>query len=107
MATSMRIIERPDYVADSTRLVHVRQNEHGNFDPPPGAMWHEPELDGEHGECWAVVLPDGYVWRTNVSGSDGYWEVSGIPPHISVSPSIDNSGNGGWHGHITLGVMEP
>ncbi len=69
-------------------------------------MWHEPELDGERGECWAIVLPNGRVWRTTISGSDGYWDVSGTPPGITVSPSInDTDPRGGWHGFIRNGEL--
>jgi hypothetical protein len=71
----------------------------------PGSMWREPELDSDGRECWAVVLPNGRVWRTTDQGDDGgFWTVSGTPPHISVSPSIeDPDPDGSWHGSITGG----
>ena len=79
----------------------------------PGDMWHEPESDmtGEPvvRECWAIVLPNGRIWRTTDPASDpphSLWDVSGDPPGITVSPSInDTDPRGGWHGFITNGEL--
>lgn len=77
----------------------------------PGTMWREPEQDTDGRECWAVVLPNGRVWRTTDPASDpphALWDVSGEPPAITVRPSInDTSPRGGWHGWITNGEMTP
>lgn len=109
MTTPLRIVERPLPPGQQVgRVGRVSGIGGDSLMLDAGDMWHEPELDGEHGECWAIVLPNGRVWRTNVSGSDGYWEVTGTPPHITVSPSInDTSPRGGWHGWIRNGEMEP
>jgi hypothetical protein len=79
----------------------------------PGDMWHEPESDmtGEPvaRECWAVVLPNGRVWRTTDPASDPphpLWDVTGQPPRITVHPSInDTDPRGGWHGWIENGEL--
>ena len=75
----------------------------------PGAMWREPEEDLHGRECWAIVLPNGRVWRTTDPASDPphqMWDVSGEPPALTVSPSInDSSPRGGWHGWITSGEL--
>jgi hypothetical protein len=76
-----------------------------------GDMWHEPDLDEDGRECWAIVLPNGRVWRTTDLGSDSPhppWDVTGEPPAITVSPSInDESPRGGWHGFIRAGGLVP
>ena len=105
MSVSLRVVVRP--LPPGKVLGRVGRGPDGPM-LDPGDMWHEPELDGEHGECWAVVLPNGRIWRTNVSGSDGYWTVTGTPPQITVSPSInDTDPRGGWHGFIRNGEMDP
>jgi Family of unknown function (DUF6527) len=99
----LRIVDRP-VPPDGPRLARAFPGT--GLALAAGDMWHEPELDGERGECWAVVLPDGRVWRTTVSGSDGYWDVTGTPPALTVSPSInDTSPRGGWHGWIRDGEL--
>ena len=104
MGIPLRIVDRPEA---NGRIGHT----HPSLPIAPGDMWHEPELDGEHGECWAVVLPNGRVWRTTDPASDPpheLWDVSGEPPDITVSPSInDTSPRGGWHGWIRDGVLDP
>jgi hypothetical protein len=52
-------------------------------------------------------MPDGaYLWHTNMTASESkdYWTVTGEPPAITVSPSI-NIGPEIWHGHIVNGEM--
>lgn len=99
----------------------------------PGMMWRYPEGDDPDRECWWIVLPDttglcgtpGHPseisWRTTDRGSrtpHDRWEVTGTPPNITVSPSIDVEcwvvENGQtvrrgsyWHGWIKDGVMTP
>lgn len=81
----------------------------------PGAMWRDPTLDRDGREAWCIVLPNhaGLWWTTYLA--DGtepprMWEVTGEPPNITVSPSI-NAGDGpgprNWHGWIRDGVMTP
>ena len=79
----------------------------------PGAMWRWPDLDADGREAWVVVLPNeaGIWWTTYyATGTEQMWEVTGEPPNITVSPSInagDGPGKGNWHGFITDGVMTP
>lgn len=84
-----------------------------SFIDDPGAMWRWPEFDIEDRECWCIVLPNraGLWWTTyRADGSGGMWQVTGIPPKITVHPSInagDGSGKGNWHGWINDGIMTP
>lgn len=68
----------------------------------PGEMWRVPSGDIQGRECWWIVLPNlkplgpGYAseitWRTTDRASSPpheLWEVTGEPPLITVSPSID------------------
>lgn len=68
----------------------------------PGMMWRYPPGDEGGRECWWIVLPNikprapGYAseisWRTTDRASSPpheIWQVSGTPPLITVSPSID------------------
>ena len=79
---------------------------------PPGAMWRDPERDRDGREAWGVVLPNGAVWYTTEaagnSDSTFGWDVTGTPPRITVSPSINDEGSRTpWHGWIRDGVMTP
>lgn len=110
-------------------------------DREPGAMWRYERGDAEGRECWWVVLPNtrlpladalrlereahidsGYsgpteiAWRTTDRAYDpphAMWEVSGTPPLITVTPSIDvmcllpdGTRDGSyWHGFITNGEI--
>lgn len=101
----------------------------------PGMMWRDPEWDdeGDGRECWWIVLPDttglcgtpGHpsqiTWRTTDRASappHEMWAVTGEPPNITVTPSIDvqcwvvengQSVRKGsyWHGFITNGIGTP
>lgn len=81
----------------------------------PGAMWRWPDLDRDGRDAWVIVLPNhaGIWWTTYYAdGTDPprMWDVTGEPPNITVSPSInagDGPGDGKWHGHIVNGVMTP
>lgn len=76
-------------------------------------MWRLPDSDIEGLEAWFIVLPNGAGgWTTtdtsSIRGSKERgprWTVTGTPPNITVSPSIDASPE--WHGWIRDGVMEP
>jgi hypothetical protein len=87
----------------------------------PGMMWRYPPGDVPGRECWWIVLPGGtneYMeisWRTTDRASAApheMWDVTGTPPLITVTPSIDveqweNGVRAGsyWHGHITNGEL--
>lgn len=85
------------------------------YDPEPGDMWLCPNAGGSHDvegrdPCWCIRLPGGgYVFHTNMESSnenEGLWDVSGVPPRITVKPSI-NVGPEIWHGWITDGALSP
>lgn len=95
-----------------------------------GMMWRYPPGDEAGRECWWIILPNekpigpGYPshisWRTTDRESKEpheMWDISGIPPKITVRPSIDvecwlvdNRGKSyrdgsHWHGFITDGMI--
>lgn len=87
----------------------------GNWDGPPGAMiratWRD--YDGRP-PGWVVFLPNGTCWNTNdraAAAGPGnqlgpYWRVTGEPPRITVTPSIDDrSPSRPWHGWIRDGEL--
>lgn len=86
----------------------------GSWDGVPGAMFRTPwrDVDGRP-EAWTIFLPNRTAWNTNdrASTDEGtmgdYWTVSGAPPDLTVSLSIDDRGARPWHGHITSGQMLP
>lgn len=95
----------------------------------PGMMWRYPPGDEGGRECWWIALPNtkpqapGYCsevsWRTTDRASSApheMWQVSGMPPLITVSPSIDvecwimRDGHAVregsyWHGWIRDGML--
>jgi len=77
-------------------------------DVPPGTMIRIPWYDkaGRPGEAWQVWLPDGGTWITTQGATGGgFWEVSGTPPNITVSPSIWHNQPNGWHGWVRDGEL--
>lgn len=78
---------------------------------PPGAMWDAPWMlpqhQGSDGRCICVRTPGG-DWMVDgpsrqADGSRGAgWTRVGVPPNISVSPSIIAND---YHGHLTNGVL--
>jgi Family of unknown function (DUF6527) len=104
VSTPLRIVDGPPL------------DDHGYPNPwaaEPGDMWRCPSHGGSHdiegrGPCWVIRLPGrAWVFHTNMPSSDGgYWTVTGEPPAISITPSI-NVGPEIWHGWITNGVMAP
>lgn len=97
----------------------------------PGMMWRYPEGDEDGREAWWVILPNAHPdlgtpghpsqlsWRTTDRASDpphDMWAISGEPPNITVTPSIDvlrfvKQGDqwvrdgSYWHGFITNGEL--
>jgi len=95
----------------------------------PGMMWRYSDGDVDGIECWWIVLPNtkpqgpGYAsevsWRTTDRSSKPpheRWAISGTPPNLTVTPSIDVecwlNQNGQrvrdgsyWHGFITNGEL--
>ena len=79
---------------------------------PAGVMWRTPEDDRQGREAWAVILSNGNQWSTTepAEGHPGPfgWEVTGTPPLITVTPSIDDRWPGNpWHGWIINGELVP
>lgn len=99
-------------------------------DAEPGMMWRYPPGDEAGIECWWIILPNAkpaepglpseISWRTTDRASEPpheRWQVTGTPPGITVSPSIDvecwrarpdgSSYRDGshWHGFIRDGVI--
>ncbi len=82
----------------------------------PGMVWPLMVGDGEaEGHAgYSVVLcrhTDAagkewpVVWHTKTPGAGPQWDVTGEPPNITVSPSINVIGI--WHGWIRDGVLVP
>jgi hypothetical protein len=71
----------------------------------PGALWYATH-DGK--PAIMARLPDGNIWCSAHRADDGRgWTVTGTAPDITVTPSIDDTIDGTWHGHIIGGVMQP
>lgn len=64
----------------------------------PGAMWIDP--NGE----WAVMLPGARAFHEKEQPTNGAeWTCGGVPPNVSVSPSINYHGI--YHGWLRDGVL--
>jgi hypothetical protein len=87
-------------------------------------MWRYSPGDIPGRDCWWIILPNNrdeleISWRTTDKASDPpheMWSVAGIPPALTVNPSIDvlffSNINGNfvrdgsyWHGFITNGEL--
>ncbi len=97
MSAELRIIEPPEHIFGARREL------------PAGSRWRHPEHDRDGRACWMIVLPnEAGVWETTMAtGSPPtMWDVTGVPPKITVSPSIDcRSGESRWHGFIRAGRL--
>jgi len=90
---TLRVIELPESI----------------WDTEIGDMWRVPDRDLPERECWCVHCPGDVFWFTTDRAYDAnnptwsvtglLWEVSGVPPNISVSPSIDAGER--WNGEFT------
>jgi hypothetical protein len=56
-------------------------------------------FEKEFGEDWNHKV----VWDE----PDKNWTISGTLPTISITPSIDASKSGHWHGFVTNGIITP
>ncbi len=78
---------------------------------PPGTMiraaWYDEFTSHPEGvKPWLVALPDGGEWITSQKATGGgYWTITGMPPNITVSPSIFHNAPTGWHGWIRDGEL--
>lgn len=88
----------------------------GVLEPPedhaPGALWFSPWM-GDGGWCAAdgttltMLLPDKTPWvidgpAGNAPGKLPGWDRTGVPPNITVTPSIQTPQ---YHGILTNGVL--
>lgn len=81
---------------------------------PVGAMWdafwHHDWRHGDDGKSWMVKLPDGGEWfidgpaASQPVDSKG-WTRTGTAPKLTVQPSCQHLGAGGWHGFLTDGFL--
>ena len=61
----------------------------------------------------AVMTPAGLACldcpATGPGGPGRYWERTGEPPNVTVTPSLDIAGGtpDHWHGHLTAGALVP
>ena len=89
----------------------------GSWGGAPGAVMRTPwrDVDGRP-PAWHICLPNGTWWNTNDRSAPAqgdttfgpYWDVTGEPPQITVSPSInDTSPSRPWHGWIRAGLLDP
>lgn len=76
---------------------------------PIGAMfdawWFPNEWKGADQRTLAVVLPpgSGNVWIIDAPASSGnHWQRTGVPPNITVTPSILTPR---YHGFLTNGIL--
>ncbi len=80
---------------------------------PPGATWvsdwfpEEPpngKWTGPDGKVWCVMLPSRMEWVIYSNSSQGgKWQVAGVPPKITVNPSVYQVGS--FHCFIRDGVI--
>ena len=80
---------------------------------PPGAMWNAeyllPDYAGPDGQSLVLRTPGGdWLIDRDPDGRKGVggWKRTGTPPRITVRPSILFTGETGYHGFLTDGVLE-
>jgi len=97
VGATLHIVEPPEEVRSWT------------FQDDPGACFRWPPFDEDGREAWCIVLPNraGLWWTTYRADAPPHrmWDVSGVPPLLSVHPSIDAGSR--WHGWIKNGEMSP
>lgn len=104
-AVPLRVVERPD-TSQHNGALRIAYPEDG-YGVEPGDIWREPSLDDDDREAWAIVLPNLSVWyTTDRAGASGRWDVTGVPPALTVHPSINVQGDRSWHGWIRDGKLE-
>ena len=97
-------IQEPIYAAEDGRRAWISPAYHRQ--PTPGAMfdtfWY-PSLRKEDGLAISVVCPDGAVWCIDVeTSSGGFWTRDGVPPKLTVSPSVQTPD---YHGFLHDGIL--
>ncbi|NLI12014.1 hypothetical protein [Pelotomaculum propionicicum] len=86
----------------------------------PGDMWFAPwmiehnDLSHEYKRDWKgkrpplfIKLPNNRIWGIDFKSSDKYqsWTVTGVPPKITVYPSVNSPGPNGYHGFLVCGFL--
>jgi len=102
------------------RIIDFNEITREGKEPRPGDMWYAPwmlqheELSPQYRHHWRgkrspvlVRLPNGANWCIDVkfSGSTHGWTVTGIPPLITVYPSVNIPGPAGYHGWLVNGFL--
>jgi hypothetical protein len=83
------------------RLIEFSEEE----EPQPGDMYYTKMFNCE--THLFVILPNGA--KFNLTSAKRLWEVTGEPPQITVTPSIQTEGNfihKPWHGFLTDGILQ-
>lgn len=104
------------------RLVNIKKLLMDGKKPKPGDMWFAPwikddeysNLSPEYKRHWKgkrpplfVKLPNGRVWCVDFASSEKTrsWTVKGVPPKITVYPSVNSPGPNGYHGLLIGGFF--
>ncbi|MTI85034.1 MAG: hypothetical protein FH756_14350 [Firmicutes bacterium] len=103
------------------RLVDIEKLLKQGEKPKPGDMWFAPWIGNDHSDLspeykfnWRgkrpplfVTLPNGRIWCVDFTSSEKYrsWIVRGVPPQISVYPSVNSPGGKGYHGLLICGFF--
>ena len=102
------------------RLVDIEKLLKSGEKLKPGDMWFAPwmvghsDLSPEYKRDWKrkrpplfVQLPNGRVWCIDFISSEKYrsWTVTGLPPKITVCPSVNSPGPNGYHGLLICGFL--
>jgi hypothetical protein len=92
------------YIAEDGRQTYIRAAL--GRKPLPGAMFDtfwRPNARKEDGLAISVILPNGLDWCIDgEASSGGFWERTGTPPNLTVSPSIQG---GDYHGYLRDGAL--
>lgn len=88
------------YLTPDGKEVSIHENSPSGLEKaPPGAMFYSDwrSRKGPDGHCLSVMTPDG-IWTIDGCSSDGKypWTRTGVPPNITVTPSIQMSKYHGW-----------
>lgn len=99
-----RNVNRLHVRSDTGALVTLRP-------PVVGAMWDAPWLDDEYkgpdGKHIIVMTPGGEWCLDGPASNGGKWSRTGIPPKITVAPSISIGKPERYHGWLRDGVLVP
>jgi hypothetical protein len=97
------------YLTPQNQEVSVHSSPPPGIDKaPPGAMWFSDfyPWKGPDGHTLSVLTPGG-IWIIDGPTSKGTrpWSRTGVPPKVTVHPSINFEGS--YHGWLRDGVLSP